>query len=194
MRQKFQIFNSKTIFAPASSRRLFCCFFLNVFFSCLFFYDSRFVVVLLFLLLFSRLNNLQIEAQNRFRQRQQRDNGNRMLNESFSCRRSPGLPISRLSWSPGLLVSRSLGLFSCSMPQQSLLAVLRWQNENKQRAKGRQDKKRDETRQTNEQNATPSFRVGQSPQLGQQQHIWHLGAGDKAIKTPTKPNSKPTQE
>lgn len=36
----------------------------------------------------------------------------------------------------------------------------------------------------------PVFRIGQSPQLGQpkqqQQHIWHLGACDKAIKTPTK--------
>lgn len=191
MRQKFQIFNSKTIFAPASSRRLFCCFFLNVFFFFSFLWFAFCCCSAVSVAFFRDW----IIYKLRLKTGSGSDNNETTATEcSMNLSAAAGLPISRLSWSPGLLVSRSLGLFSCSMPQQSLLAVLRWQNENKQRAKGRQDKKRDETRQTNEQNATPSFRVGQSPQLGQQQHIWHLGAGDKAIKTPTKPNSKPTQE
>lgn len=77
----------------------------------------------------------------------------------------------------------------CLLPQKSLLAA-RWQNENKQqREETDNDEDNDndndnETRQTNEQNATPSYRVGQSRPVGQLS--WHLGAGDKAIKTPTK--------
>lgn len=82
MRQKFQIFNSKTIFAPASPASIFsfCCFFFI-------FFMIRFVVFVCcsFCFFFSRLNNLQIEAETGSCRHS--DNDNRMLNESFSCHR-----------------------------------------------------------------------------------------------------------
>lgn len=83
MRQKFQIFNSKTIFAPASPASVF--FFHFAAFS--FFFMIRFVVFVCcsFCFFFSRLNNLQIEAETGSCRHS--DNDNRMLNESFSCHR-----------------------------------------------------------------------------------------------------------
>lgn len=83
MRQKFQIFNSKTIFAPASPASIF--FFFLLFF--LHFFMIRFVVFVCcsFCFFFSRLNNLQIEAETGSCRHS--DNDNRMLNESFSCHR-----------------------------------------------------------------------------------------------------------
>lgn len=82
MRQKFQIFNSKTIFAPASPASI---FFLFAVFSS--FFMIRFVVFVYcsFCFFFSRLNNLQIEAETGSCRHS--DNDNRMLNESFSCHR-----------------------------------------------------------------------------------------------------------
>lgn len=84
MRQKFQIFNSKTIFAPASPASI---FFLFAVFSLFFFYDPFccFCLLFFFCFFFSRLNNLQIEAETGSCRHS--DNDNRMLNESFSCHR-----------------------------------------------------------------------------------------------------------
>lgn len=177
MRQKFQIFNSKTIFAPASPASI---FFLFAVFSSFFLWS---VLLFLFVVLFVSFFRDWIIYK--LRQKP-------VLAATATTTTECSMNLSAATAGLLLWLSSTLAL-SLPLPllfateESAGCAMAKWKQTTSERRQTDNDED-NETRQTNEQIATPSFRVGQSRPVGQLS--WHLGAGDKAIKTPTKPRAR----